>query len=60
MDEPTASLDTARRAELGGLLHALIKEGKTLVIATHDEEFAAAWATRALRVDEGRLSPASR
>jgi ABC-type polar amino acid transport system ATPase subunit len=57
MDEPTASLDQARRAELGGLLRTLIADGKTLVIATHDEEFAAAWATRVLRVEEGRLNP---
>ena len=57
MDEPTASLDQARRAELGGLLRTLIADGKTLVIATHDAEFAAAWATRVLRVEEGRLSP---
>jgi ABC-type polar amino acid transport system ATPase subunit len=60
MDEPTASLDSARRTELGGLLRTLVNAGKTLVIATHDDEFAAAWATRALRVDEGRLSPALR
>jgi ABC-type polar amino acid transport system ATPase subunit len=57
MDEPTASLDPGRRAELGGLLRTLIAHGRTLVIATHDEEFAGAWATRVLRVDEGRLSP---
>ena len=41
MDEPTAALDPVRRTELGELLRALTAEGRTLVIATHDEEFAA-------------------
>ena len=53
MDEPTASLDPARRVELGELLCRLVAEGRTLVIATHDEEFARTWATRVLRVREG-------
>lgn len=53
MDEPTASLDAVRRAELGGLLRGLIAEGRTLVIATHDADFARAWATRVLRMQDG-------
>lgn len=56
MDEPTASLDPARRAELGELMRSLISEGRILVIATHDEEFARAWATRLLRVEHGKVS----
>jgi ABC-type polar amino acid transport system ATPase subunit len=56
MDEPTASLDSARRAELGQLMRGLIGGGRVLVIATHDEEFARAWATRLLRVHDGRLA----
>jgi energy-coupling factor transport system ATP-binding protein len=59
MDEPTASLDRERRAELGELMRSLIADGRTLVIATHDEEFACAWATRLLRVQNGRIGPAS-
>ena len=46
MDEPTASLDPARRGELGRSLTALVKEGgRTLVVATHDEEFVREFAT---------------
>jgi polar amino acid transport system ATP-binding protein len=56
MDEPTASLDPARRAELGALLHGLLNQGRTLVVATHDEEFAREFATRVLRVDEGAIT----
>jgi ABC-type polar amino acid transport system ATPase subunit len=55
LDEPTASLDTGRRAELGDLLRSLLTEGRTLVVATHDEEFARCCATRVLRVGEGRV-----
>ena len=53
MDEPTASLDPARRGELGDLLRRLSAEGRTLVIATHDEEFARHYATRILRMADG-------
>ena len=56
MDEPTASLDPDRRAELGDLLRSLIRQGRTLVIATHDEDFARAYATRVLRLSAGVLS----
>jgi ABC-type polar amino acid transport system ATPase subunit len=55
MDEPTASLDPARRTELGELLHGLLHQGRTLVVATHDEDFARGWATRVLRVREGAM-----
>jgi ABC-type polar amino acid transport system ATPase subunit len=55
LDEPTASLDPARRSDLGELMRSLVAEGRTLVMASHDEEFARAWATRLLHVREGRL-----
>ena len=54
MDEPTASLDSARRAELGDLLLRLTREGRTIIVATHDEDFANQ-ATRVLRMEEGAL-----
>jgi polar amino acid transport system ATP-binding protein len=55
MDEPTASLDPARRGELAATLRQLASEGRTLVVATHDEEFAGACAHRVLIMDEGRV-----
>jgi ABC-type polar amino acid transport system ATPase subunit len=56
MDEPTASLDGERRSELRDLLRGLVREGRTLVVATHDEEFASAGATRVLRMNQGMIS----
>ena len=55
LDEPTASLDASRRAELRDLLCGLTRQGRTLVVATHDEEFARQCASRVLRVREGRV-----
>ena len=56
MDEPTASLDPARRGELAATLRQLASEGRTLVVATHDEEFARGCAHRVLILKEGRVA----
>jgi ABC-type polar amino acid transport system ATPase subunit len=56
MDEPTASLDPERRAELGALLASLRQQGRTLVISTHDDDFAQEFATRIVRLRDGRLA----
>lgn len=53
MDEPTASLDQDRRLELANVVSGLVGRDRTLLIATHDEEFARAVATRILRVTDG-------
>ena len=55
MDEPTASLDPERRTELGGLLQGLQRQNRTLVLSTHDEDFARDFATRIVRVRDGRV-----
>jgi len=55
MDEPTASLDAARRGDLAATLRQLAEEGRTIIIATHDAEFARACAHRALTVEGGRV-----
>jgi polar amino acid transport system ATP-binding protein len=55
MDEPTASLDPERRAELGELLQELLRQNRTLIIATHDEEFAREFATRVVRMADGLI-----
>ena len=56
LDEPTASLDAARRSELRELLQRLVGEGRSLIVATHDQEFVSACATRVLRMNNGMVS----
>jgi ABC-type polar amino acid transport system ATPase subunit len=55
MDEPTASLDPARRGELAATLRQLAAQGRTIVVATHDAEFARACAHRVLTIEDGRI-----
>ncbi|HEX2836477.1 MAG TPA: ATP-binding cassette domain-containing protein [Thermoanaerobaculia bacterium] len=55
MDEPTASLDPARRTELGQTLRGLTSGGRTLVITTHDDDFARDFATRVIVLAEGEV-----
>jgi ABC-type polar amino acid transport system ATPase subunit len=55
LDEPTASLDPSRRHELGELLSRLSNQNRTILLTTHDEEFARRWATTILRVSDGAV-----
>jgi ABC-type polar amino acid transport system ATPase subunit len=55
MDEPTAALDPARRGELGETLVKLTAGGRTLVITTHDDDFARAFATRVVILADGEV-----
>jgi ABC-type polar amino acid transport system ATPase subunit len=56
MDEPTSALDPARRGALGDTLRALARDGRALLIATHDTEFAREFADRTLVLVEGRIT----
>jgi polar amino acid transport system ATP-binding protein len=56
MDEPTASLDHARRTELASTLSEMAGAGRTVVVATHDTEFVGACAHRVVMLDEGRVA----
>lgn len=58
MDEPTASLDPIRRAELTAIVKGLVSRDRTIVISTHDEDFARETCTRVVRVAEGRVTSA--
>ena len=53
-DEPTGNLDSATEAEIADLLFALPREGRALVLVTHDE--ALAWrADRRIQMRDGRV-----
>lgn len=53
LDEPTAFLDCANTGVLERILEDLHDQGKTLVVSTHDIEFAYRWATRILVFHDG-------
>lgn len=59
LDEPTASLDPARRGDLAAILRRLADDGCSLLIASHDEEFVRSCAHRVLMMAEGRISEAT-
>ncbi len=55
MDEPTSALDPARRGALGDALRTLARGGRALLIATHDVDFALAFADRVVVLHEGTI-----
>lgn len=55
LDEPTASLDPARKRELAATLDELVADGRSLLVATHDLEFARRIGGRVMALDGGRL-----
>ena len=55
LDEPTAGQDESFRRELGNLIKELQQEGKTVVLVTHDLEFAAEHAARWIALDGGEI-----
>jgi ABC-type polar amino acid transport system ATPase subunit len=60
MDEPTASLDPARRAELAATLQQLARGGRALVLTSHDEDFVGRLTgARILRIRDGRVAISS-
>ena len=56
MDEPTASLDPARRGALTETLRELVAEGRGLLVATHDVDFAREAADRIVVLAEGSVA----
>lgn len=53
MDEPTASLDPARRGELGTTLRDLVATGRSLLLTSHDDDFVRDFATRVVVLADG-------
>jgi len=55
LDEPTASLDPARRNDLGEALLGLAKSGRALVMTSHDDDFVREFATRVVVLANGQV-----
>jgi energy-coupling factor transport system ATP-binding protein len=53
LDEPTRGMDRARKDELVALIRGLTTGGASVVVATHDVEFASAFAERVVLLGEG-------
>jgi putative ABC transport system ATP-binding protein len=53
-DEPTGNLPQAQWEPLLGLLATLNRQGKTVILVTHDPNVAA-WANRQIRLQDGRI-----
>lgn len=56
LDEPTKGLDGSFKRELGDIFRNLKKQGVTIVIVTHDVEFAAENSDRCLMFFDGDIS----
>lgn len=55
LDEPTASLDPARRNDLGAALRALAASGRALLLTSHDDDFVRDFSTRVMILANGRV-----
>lgn len=53
-DEPTGNLDSGSTAEIMEILKELHREGRTVILITHDNEIAAR-AKRMIRIMDGRI-----
>jgi energy-coupling factor transport system ATP-binding protein len=53
LDEPTRGMDRGRKDGLAALIDRLAERGAGVVVATHDVEFAAAFAARVVLLGDG-------
>jgi energy-coupling factor transport system ATP-binding protein len=54
LDEPTRGMDREAKAELAAEIRRRAGEGQAVIVATHDPEFAASCADRAVLLADGR------
>ncbi|GAB3801248.1 ATP-binding cassette domain-containing protein [Virgibacillus kimchii] len=55
LDEPMAFLDPVGQDEVAGLLQGLNYMGKTILLSTHDVNFAASWADMIILIHDGKV-----
>ena len=54
-DEPTSALDPEMKQEVLELMKDLGKSGLTMIVVTHEMQFAKEFATRVIFIDEGKI-----
>lgn len=59
LDEPTKGLDPEAKDRLGTLLASFQKQGLTIVMVTHDIEFAASFSSRCAMLFDGEITTES-
>ena len=55
LDEPTSSLDVRSRDDVIGMLSELADSIRCAVVATHDMQLVADWATRVIVLEQGKV-----
>ncbi|SIN78892.1 ATP-binding cassette domain-containing protein [Agromyces cerinus] len=60
VDEPARGLDASARRLVGDALVTVARDGRVVLFATHDREFAARFASRELTIVRGAVAPAPR
>jgi cobalt/nickel transport system ATP-binding protein len=55
LDEPHSGLDPLGCLEFNDLLDELYSKGRTIIVATHDVEFAASWADEVIIMQKGKV-----
>jgi energy-coupling factor transporter ATP-binding protein EcfA2 len=55
LDEPTIGQDGSQKRKLGELIKSLNSEGRTVIVVTHDVEFAADFAHRIIAMAKGEI-----
>ena len=55
-DEPTGNLDTSRSREVMEILNDMrLKDGRTVILVTHDQELASKYATKIIKLKDGKV-----
>ncbi len=55
LDEPTIGQDALQKARLGAMLQAMNASGRTVIVVTHDVEFAVENFNRTIAMADGRI-----
>ena len=56
LDEPTSALDKEMKKEVLKLLNEIAKEGLTLIIVSHEQEFVQKISTKIYKLENKRLT----